>query len=924
MQDIFSLLKSKNNFSKKTDKFDKFYFKISFDAIGAYLELINEKAEVLEFVDYKNYTGKLREILKYLENIKSKKSYELDWYQDSSEKLYLSENSFLLDMLKNNPNIVNSDFSKIEFSDKVNHLVLTIAEKDKLNTEIFLQTPEEKIKFKDFKILNEKYLLSENIIYEISPIGEGFDGLSSFNTEIETQDLEKFLSLFYSYFENIDLDYKDYKLVESEIINTEISLIFEQVDQENSLYIKVVESINNLEPDFFEAYNVPKIALINELEKAINISEIISINISEPINEINKLLEKYKKSNKEANYYFHNNLFILNEIIAKEFIYKELSGLLSKYNIFGVDNLENYNIKTVTPKLKLSLNSGIDFLEGDAVLEMEGQEISANEVIKSIKNNSYIKLNDDTNAIISKAYIDKLNRLLKREKNKVKISVFDLPLLEELTDSDLYKDSLKKYKEIFLGFNHLNKIETELPKINADLRPYQQQGYKWLKYLSDNNLGGCLADDMGLGKTLQTITLLSAIYPKEKQVSLIVMPKSLLFNWENELKKFNPNISCYTYYENKRNLEEAQKYNLILTTYTVLRNEVERFRNISFNYVILDESQNIKNINSQSAKAVMSLKAKNRLALSGTPIENNLSELYSLFKFLNPSMFGTFEEFNNNYIVPIQKESNKEITVELKKKIYPFILRRLKKDVLTELPEKIEQTLFVDMNDEQKQLYEERRKFYYSTLKEQISANGMNKSQILILQAMTELRQIASIPESKSEDTIISPKRELLIETLLDVIANGHKVLIFANYLNAIDYISQDLEKEGIEHLIMTGSTKDRKEIVEKFQNQNRYKAFLITLKTGGIGLNLTAADFVFIFDPWWNKSAENQAIDRSHRMGQDKTVFSYKIIVKDTIEEKILQLQEKKMDLFNNIIESDSASFKSFDEKDIEFILGS
>ncbi|RYX95097.1 DEAD/DEAH box helicase, partial [bacterium] len=279
--------------------------------------------------------------------------------------------------------------------------------------------------------------------------------------------------------------------------------------------------------------------------------------------------------------------------------------------------------------------------------------------------------------------------------------------------------------------------------------------------------------------------------------------------------------------------------------------------------------------------------------------------------------------FNKFYSVPIQKENDKEVSKELRKKVYPFILRRLKKDVLKELPDKIEQTLYVEMSPEQKEFYEQRRNFYYRSVKEQIAESGVKKTQFYILQALSELRQIASIPESKSGNTIISPKREVLIENIKEVIANDHKVLVFANFLNALDSIAEDLEKAGIKYLLMTGATKDRKDLIDKFQNFSEYKVFLMTLKTGGLGLNLTAADYIFIFDPWWNKSAENQAIDRAHRIGQDKTVFSYKLITKGTIEEKILLLQEKKIELFESIISEDTSTLKTLDEKDVDFILG-
>jgi SNF2 family DNA or RNA helicase len=401
------------------------------------------------------------------------------------------------------------------------------------------------------------------------------------------------------------------------------------------------------------------------------------------------------------------------------------------------------------------------------------------------------------------------------------------------------------------------------------------------------------------------------------------MPKSLLFNWGNELQKFNPALRYYTYYADTRDLEEAMRHHLILTTYATMRNDIEQLKEKAFYYVILDESQNAKNMNSQVSKAVMLLQAQHRLALSGTPVENNLMELYALFRFLNPSMFGTADEFSRLYAAPIQQQNDKEVAAELRRKVYPFILRRLKKDVLKELPSKIEQVLYIDMSDEQKRFYEQRRAYYYTFLKKQINDQGIQKSQFFILQALTELRQIASVPEAKSDNLIVSAKREALMDSVLEATANGHKSLIFSNFLSSIELIGEDLNAAGIDFVEMTGSTRNRRELVDRFQNDPNCRVFLMTLKTGGTGLNLTAADFVFIFDPWWNVAAENQAIDRAHRIGQDKTVFSYRLITRGTIEEKILQLQEKKRELFENIIASDSASVKSLSAGDIEFMLG-
>jgi SNF2 family DNA or RNA helicase len=281
------------------------------------------------------------------------------------------------------------------------------------------------------------------------------------------------------------------------------------------------------------------------------------------------------------------------------------------------------------------------------------------------------------------------------------------------------------------------------------------------------------------------------------------------------------------------------------------------------------------------------------------------------------------QRFNENYGAPIQKDGDANAVYELRKKIYPFILRRLKKNVLKELPDKTEQILYVEMSDPQRKFYEERRSYYNELVKNMVATKGLVKSQLFIFQALSELRQLASVPEAKTNGTIASPKIEVLIENLMDAIANGHKILVFANFLATIELVSEKLDAAGIDFVTMTGATRNRQKLVDQFQNDKKCKVFLLTLKTGGTGLNLTAADMVFIFDPWWNIAAENQAIDRTHRMGQKNAVTAYKMITQGTIEEKILLLQEKKRELFDNVISSDTAAFKALSEEDIDFMLG-
>ncbi len=621
-------------------------------------------------------------------------------------------------------------------------------------------------------------------------------------------------------------------------------------------------------------------------------------------------------------------MFIIPEKIASDFIYKEVPKLLNDFELIGSENLKNYKINIHKPKLNVQLGHGIDFLEGKATLEFGDQNISLLEAMNQYKKNRYLLLSDGSHAIMNEQYMQKLQRLIKKKKGKetIEISFFDLPIIEELIEERAFESKFKKVRAVFEGFNGLQNKKVYQPKVNATLRPYQLQGFKWLKYLYENKLGGCLADDMGLGKTLQTITLLTDIYLKGKgefPPSILVMPRSLIFNWEKELARFSPKLTFYTWYGNDRNWEEAEKHHLILTTYALLRNDIDIWKEKKFLYSILDESQATKNYNSQVHKATLLLNAPHKLALSGTPIENNLSELYSLFRFLNPAMFGSSESFNQNYLMPIQKQADQEAAQELKKKIYPFILRRLKKDVLKELPDKIEQVLYVEMSPSQERYYEQRRLFYKNAIDQQVSQKGIQQSQFFIFQAMNELRQIATIPEAQTDGKIHSPKLDLLMENVEDAVTNQHKILIFCNFLMAVELIGEELDKKGIDFITMTGSTRNRQELVERFQNDADCKVFVLTLKTGGTGLNLTAADTVFIFDPWWNKAAENQAIDRAHRIGQNKSVTSYKLITIGSIEEKMLQLQEAKSKLFENIISTDSSSLKSISEEDIQFILG-
>lgn len=917
------------SWEKKEYRLEDIYIMLKEDEKGKYVIPVLNRDEIVENLDFididediEEKDNKMKAVLSYIKGIKED-SFFIDWEKEYQEA-YLSEHSNLIQYLIDNEKFVNEDMIPIKWKKDNNILTLIIKEKEEdtniLYTELLLNET-----YSDFKIVTEEILERDGIFYLLPFEENNLHTLKELIGIINKKELENFITMTVKYFKNVEIEYLDYKIIEGEK-NTPIpQLIIEKISQDNSLYLQINVAVSTMDYEFLKSNEITKTAVVNNLEKKIFISEIDLSKLPEAVEEIVKILTKLQRNIKmKSGFYLdEDNLIILQEKLAKEFITKELLQLASKYKVVGTDKLRKYNIKAVKPKVIGNFSHSIDFLEGEVELEIEGEKFSILDVLSSYKKDSYIVLSDGTSALINRKYIEKLERLFKdSDKKKVKLSFFDLPLIEELIEDKIFTQEMNRSRNFFKGINNVKDYDIEPPKVKAKLREYQEYGYKWLAYLMDNNLGGCLADDMGLGKTLQAISVLTRLHEVKGKKSLVIMPKSLIYNWEGEIKKFSPKLKVGIYYGNFRNVDIIKKNSVILTTYGTIRNDIESLREMKFDTIILDESQNIKNINAQTTKAIMLLNSKNRIALSGTPIENNLGELYSLFRFLNPAMFGTAEEFNTYYAVPIQKENDPEAIEELKKKIYPFILRRVKKEVLKDLPDKIEKTMFIEMNPEQKKLYEERRSYYYKMVNSQIKENGIGKTQFFILQALNELRQITSCPEAKSNG-VMSSKREVLVNNILEAVENGHKVLVFTNYINSIDNICEDLKKYNINYLSMTGSTKDRQALVDKFQKDNKYKVFIMTLKTGGVGLNLTAADTIFIYDPWWNKTVENQAIDRAYRLGQDRTVFSYKLILKDTIEEKILQLQDTKSKLLDSLISEDSASVKTLTEKDIEFILG-
>ena len=916
---MLELFKQEKSFLTRAKEKNALKYVLRFDENGAFLEVCDNKFGVIKDIDFRVYNGLDREILQYMERSIEEDFFSVNWESEETHT-YLGKHMRLVELLREYGKVYDAKGDEISFQSGMFSVELVLIKKEREFASF------SKIEsHAEFQFINGSYVLAQNKIFHVNGVGENFNKLKSFDTIVKEEKLEEFLTILFTHFENVKVKYEDYSVEfkeEKRLIKP--AVILEKITSENELALRTSATVGKLSPEFFNDFNISKIALINEMEKNIAVYECDFSDVFEIYGTIFSKLNSLKRTLKGANFSEEDGLFVIDEALSREFILNNLQIILEKAQLFGSEKLKSYKYSVAKPTLNVAFKDKIDFLDGgDVTVSIGDETFKVFDMINLYKKHSYVPLSNGEKSLIDKSYVSRLERIFKKDGKKIKVSFFDLPEIEELIHQKEQK-IFKSSRDFYEGFNALKSSKSRMPKLGeVVMREYQKDGVRWLKYLYDNSFGGCLADDMGLGKTLQAISLLSFIYPKTKAPSLIVMPKSLLSNWQNELTKFNPNLSFYLHYATNRDVAEFKNHNVVLTTYALVRNDIELFREMEFDTIILDESQNIKNVESQISKAVMLLNGKHKFALSGTPIENSLFELYSLFRFINAGLFSTVNDFKRDYAIPIQSDANEDVAKILKAKISPFLLRRLKHDVLKDLPSKQEQVVYVEMDDAHKKFYNQKRDYYRELLDQQIAINGIEKSKFIILQAFNDLRQIASAPELKSENAIASSKIENLFEMLEDIVLNNHKVLIFANFLGSLDLISEKANELGYEHLLMTGSTRNRQELVDKFQNDKNIKLFLMTLKVGGVGLNLTEADYVFIFDPWWNKSAENQAVDRSHRMGQKNTVFSYKMITKGTIEEKILELQSRKQDMTDMIISGDEGGLKQLSNADLDYILG-
>jgi ERCC4-related helicase len=604
--------------------------------------------------------------------------------------------------------------------------------------------------------------------------------------------------------------------------------------------------------------------------------------------------------------------------------------------VYGMNQLQHFRYNTHVPTFTIVHGgNGIDWFDLRIEISYGDQKISLADIQKALQNKQpYLLLKDGTLGMIPEEWYQKYGLLLKLgsvQKDKLRLNKLhwtltqDLPEGASITQQVITADYTTKWAMLQQNRHDLFKVPAG---IQATLRDYQKAGFEWMCLLDEMQWGGCLADDMGLGKTLQTISFLQ--YQAEKnpgETHLVICPTSLLYNWENEIKKFSPGMQYLVYHGPSRRFEEDRwkAASVIITSYGAVRSDLEQLAAFRFGYIVCDESQVIKNAGSQVAKAVLQLQSRNRLILSGTPIQNNTFDLYTQMQFINPGLLGNKEFFRTEFAQPIDKYGDQDKAARLRKMIYPFLLRRTKEQVAKDLPAKTEITLWCEMEEEQRKMYDALKNHYRSSLLDRIEKEGMGSSAVYILEGLTKLRQVCNAPQLLKDERYSNTPSVKLKELMEEITENigAHKVLVFSQFTGMLQLIAQEMEKDNIRFFYLDGSTRatDRQTLVQRFQEEKEIQVFLISLKAGGVGLTLTAADYVYLVDPWWNPAAEQQAIDRAHRIGQQQKVFAYKMICRDSVEEKILALQQRKKALAADLISEENGFVKSLTTEDVAFL---
>ena len=584
--------------------------------------------------------------------------------------------------------------------------------------------------------------------------------------------------------------------------------------------------------------------------------------------------------------------------------------------------------------LTMQVNSGVDWFGIDGAAEFGDTKVGLPRLLRAIKQgDATVRLDDGSLGIIPEEWLSKyamLAGLGTFDGDGVHFARSQAGLLDALLASEPAISFDAVFERVRRELQNFSGVAAAAPagEFHGELRHYQLEGLGWLQFLQRFGFGGCLADDMGLGKTIQVLALLEARRELRRNdpdnsppPALVVVPRSLIFHWKQEAARFTPKLAIldHTGAARMKPGEHFDNYDVVLTTYGTLRSDVVAFKDIRFDYCILDEAQAIKNSSTLAAKAVRLVKADHRLAMSGTPVENHLGELWSLFEYLNPGMLGSASVFGRAGKNP--DDSTRQV---LGKALRPFILRRTKAQVAPELPEKTEQTIYCDLEGNDKKLYDELRDFYRARLLNRGAGEGSGQYKIQVLEALLRLRQAACHPGLIDKKKVGEPsaKIDTLLAQLEQVLDEDHKALVFSQFTSLLAILRSRLDKQGVPYVYLDGRTRDRQAKVEEFQNDPKAKLFLISLKAGGLGLNLHAAEYVYLLDPWWNPAVEAQAIDRAHRIGQTRKVFAYRLIARDTVEEKVLELQKSKRDLADAIITADNSVMRNLTRDDLELLL--
>lgn len=629
-------------------------------------------------------------------------------------------------------------------------------------------------------------------------------------------------------------------------------------------------------------------------------------------------------------FYLHRDRFLDEDWFLEAFEQWRKKGI----SIYGFNQLKGAKQNTHRAQVSVQVQSGLNWFNTKLKVTYGNQTASLKQLQKAVRNGSrYVQLDDGTLGILPGDWINRLKEFffaaeIVGEDLITPRSHFDTiaQLYREAELDDEVADAIRNYRQVFANLENIPPVVP--PKgLQVHLRAYQLQGLNWLHFLHEQGFGGVLADDMGLGKTVQVIALMLLL--KEKggaETHLVVAPTSLVFNWRAEIQRFAPSLEVAVHHgaDRKKDWKSFGQYDVVITSYGTLLSDINYLRHFNFGYVFLDESQQVKNINSQRYGAVRLLTSKNRLAITGTPVENNTVDLYAQFSFVAPGLLGNKQYFKDVYSIPIDKFEDRRRAAELQRKVAPFLLRRTKDEVAQELPDKTEQVLYCPMGEAQRAVYEayeaELRDYLEGRMKDEVQ-----RSAIHVLRGLTQLRQICNDPRLLKTDHLQgqgAAKLEALMEQI-DSKSGQHKILVFSQFVSMLDLVGIELEKSGIGYVSLTGATRNREDVVDRFQQDPAIRVFLLSLKAGGTGLNLTAASYVYLFDPWWNPAVEAQAIDRAYRIGQHKNVQAIRLICPGTVEEKMLLLQESKKERFADLVKSGGNVFGALTGEEWKELLG-